>query len=429
MPNKFTEYMLKNGMRVIVAPKKGTQAMTALVFVTVGSRYEPERTAGISHFLEHMCFKGTKKRPTAKIIARTLDGIGADYNAYTNKEYTGYYIKADARHTDIALDMLSDVYYNSVFDAKEIEREKGPVCQEIKMYEDNPLRSIYDWFEHSLFGGHTLGRDVAGSIKTVRALTRDDVVAWHNQYYHAVNTTIVLAGCVVPGALQMIKRYFKKERSGAHKELVPFTVDAQPSTLVSLKQKKMDQVQVMLGFPGYQHDHKDNAPLIVLQTILGAGMSSRLFTEVRERRGLAYLVRSGFDQYIETGSLYVHAGVDKEKVSELLRVVMNELHKLKTKSVSAQELQEAKEQWRGKMVLASEDSSWQAQWYAEQVFLEHFHTPDHFLRLIQNVTAVDIKRVARDIIHWDRLRIAIIGPTMNIKILEKQARAYLKHLH
>jgi predicted Zn-dependent peptidase len=325
--------------------------------------------------------------------------------------------------------MLSDIYYHSLFEDVEIQREKGAVCQEIHMYEDNPLMSIEDWFEQQLFPKHTLGRNIAGSVETVQALTRKDVVEWHDTFYSTDRTTVVLSGNLPKNITALVKKYFKESRKGKKAQFDKFAVTPKTysAPVVALKEKKVDQAQLMLGFPGLPYGHKDEAAASLLRLILGGGMSSRLFIEVRERRGLAYLVRAGASQFQETGAMTVHAGLDVSKMKEAVQVICAEIDRMKKEPVTPKELQEAKDQWEGKITLASEDSTWQAEWYAESVFRKKLHSPAEVVAALRKVTAADIQRVAKQVFDWNKVRVAIIGPAMSTEALEKEIKNTIKN--
>jgi predicted Zn-dependent peptidase len=297
---------LKNGITLITVPIKGTKATTVLAMFPVGSRYETAKMSGCSHFVEHLMFKGTVKRPTTLDISRALDSYGSQYNAFTSKEYTGYYIKIAGNKQAVAYDILSDMLYNSQFVKEEVEKEKGAIVEELRMYKDNPLMDIENIFETLLFGETPLGREIGGTEATVRGVSREELWEYYQQHYSPKNMVVVIAGDIDRKKLATILpktfeaklppkgafgfSYYKKdfEKIGYFKKKVPL------ADRVFVKQKKVDQSQLMLGFPGLAYNDKREDVLDVLSTILGGAMSSRLFIEVRERRGLAYMIRSGW---------------------------------------------------------------------------------------------------------------------------------------
>src|SRR3989338_8136302 len=308
----FTTAKLKNHVNVILVPQKDTQSVTVLVMYPVGSRYEPEKLAGVSHYIEHLMFKGTKKRKSTLILTREIDRLGAEYNAFTGKEYTAYYIKVDAEFARIALDILSDMLFNSVFDPKEMEREKNVIVEELRMYRDNPLMNIDNLFEELLFQGSTLGRDIGGTDKHVLNFDRKEVMAYHDKYYSPRNATLVVAGKIDEKLKRSIEQYFDAYESGGplKRAFKPskFGPSARKDRLI-IQEKVTDQIQLMLGWPAFARGDDRNYALGVLNTILGGSMSSRLFIQVRERRGLAYTVRSGNETFRDAGYCYVRAAL------------------------------------------------------------------------------------------------------------------------
>ncbi len=411
--------ILNNGTRVILTPLNETKAATVLVLFKVGSRYETKNIAGVSHFIEHMMFKGTARRPNTLAISRELDGYGAEFNAYTGKDHTGYYIKIAHEHLAKALDMLSDMLFNSKFDEKELQREKGVIIEEINMYEDNPLMYIEDLFEKTMFHGNTLGEDIAGSRVTVSNMSRKDMLAYKNKYYAPNGTVVCVAGKIDEKALGMVKRYFgAKKRSGAKYIFKKF--GKLSGAKISLHYKETEQVHLALGFLGYGYGHKDIYALQVASAILGGSMSSRLFISVRERRGLAYFVRSSVNAYEDTGALMIQAGLDKTKIDGAISLILKECKRIKEKGVTPAELKKAKEYLRGKAILNLEDSSVLADWYAKQEILtEKMLSPEEKFAKIFAVSEDDIKNVLNNVIKESKLRMALIGPFKDKKRFEK----------
>ncbi|MFA7314564.1 MAG: pitrilysin family protein, partial [Candidatus Magasanikbacteria bacterium] len=282
------EYLeLKNKAKVYFIPLQDTKSLTTLVMYPVGSRFESSKMAGVSHYVEHLMFKGTKKRPNTLVLTREIDRLGAQYNAFTGKEYTGYYIKADAKYSEVSMDILSDMLFNSKFDEKEMEREKGPIIEEIRMYKDNPLMNIENIFEDLMFAGCPLGRDIAGSEDNVRSYKRPDVLKYRDTYYSPDNMTIVVAGSIDEKIKKEVVKYFGiGKNSGVKKrEYLPACFGSvEKSKRIVIEKKETDQVQMMLGFQGFNHEDSRNYASSVMNTILGGSMSSRLFIQIRERR-------------------------------------------------------------------------------------------------------------------------------------------------
>ena len=409
----FTSYTLKNNARVILIPQEDTHSATTLVMYPVGSRYEPEKLAGVSHYIEHLMFKGTKKRKNTLILTREIDHLGAEYNAFTGKEYTGYYIKSDAQYLETSLDILSDMLFSSLFDPKEMEREKGPVIEEIRMYNDNPLMNIENVFEDLLYAGCPLGRDIAGTETHVKSYRREDVLAYKEKYYVPRNMTVVIAGNIPGNITTLIDAYFAKEQSARRPSAAFRHFQYGPGEKIQrirLQKKQTDQTQLMIGFPGFAHAAKENDTLFVLNAIFGASMSSRLFIQIRERRGLAYMIRSGSEAFHDTGYQYIRAGLESKNINKALSVIAQEIKKMVERPVTDRELRDAKTHIRGSVTLSLEDSSAQANWYARRaLFYPMVETPEDVLKKIDRVTKEQIQALAKRIFRMHEMRIAIIG--------------------
>lgn len=408
----FEQYKLKNKLNVLLVPQRDTQSTTFLVMYPVGSRYESEKMSGVSHYIEHLMFKGTVKRKNTLTLTREIDRLGAEYNAFTGKEYTAYYIKVDVKYTPVALDILSDMLFHSTFDAKEMEKEKPVIVEELHMYRDNPMINIENVFEECLYTG-ALGRDIGGTDKHVLGFKRNDVLAYRDKYYHPKAMTLVVAGKITEDVKSLIEKYFSEGNSS--RSLSPSFEKAafgsqKKNDRISIENKKTDQAQLMLGFPGFSHNDSHNPAISVLNTIFGGSMSSRLFIEVREKRGLAYMVRSGSEHYRDTGYVSIRAGLEAKNINKAIGVIQNEIEKLIRKPITARELRDAKTHIRGGVTLSFEDSSTQANWYARQaLFMPEIRTPEQELQKIEAVTAEEVQAVAKKVFDWNKLRIAIIG--------------------
>lgn len=402
---------LPNGMRVVTIPLHDTQAISVLVFTKVGSRYEPTAVNGVSHFIEHLMFKGTKKRPTTLDISKELDGVGAQYNAYTSKDATCYYLKVSADHTELAFDVLSDLVKNATFDPKEIERERGVIVEEINMYDDNPLLTIEEIFEQVLFGTHhPLGRSILGPKKVIQTISRTDILKYKQKYYQAGNMLVVISGKIPSKLDQLVSRYFGAFAKGKKTPaFTPYTKKENSPVLIQTRES--EQVQVALGVPALSYTDRRLPILSVLSNILGGTMSSRLFVQVREKRGLAYTVRSSVGAYEDIGAFEIQAGLDKSKLEKALPVIIAEMRKMKTTRVSRAELERAKENLRGGMILGLEDSEAVAAFYGRQaLFKKRIEPPQAALDRLQKVTAADVQRLAQQLFRASALRLAIIGP-------------------
>lgn len=413
---KHQKYTLKNGLRVILAPMEEAETVTVLVMTGVGSRYESKKENGIAHFLEHMMFKGTEKRPTAHDISKELDGIGAEYNAFTGKEYTGYYAKVAMAHAETALDVVSDIFMHATLEQAEIDREKGTILQELNMYEDMPMRHIGDLWEQHLYGDHPLGWEIIGTKDNIQSFKRTDFLKYLKRGYVAENVVVGVAGKFDPKKMKKeIEARFASIGHGkkpAHKKVQ----EKQVVPGVFLQMKKTDQTHLLLGVRTYHMYHADRYVLSVLATLLGGGMSSRLFIQVRERRGLAYSVHTGVDTFQDAGYLATQVGVEHRNVEETIRVILEEYQKIATEKVDAAELTKAKEYIKGKIAMGFEGSDDVIEYLVTQeVSRGEVVLPKEKMKRIDRVTAEDVLRVARDIFVEKKLNLAVIGPHADVK--------------
>ncbi len=422
---KFNEFKLTNGTQVIMAPLKETQAVTVLVLVPAGSRYEQPATNGVAHFIEHLMFKGTDRRPTALDISKELDGVGATYNAFTGKEYTGYYIKIASQHLELGLDVLSDMLFASSFKKEEIERERGVILEEIKMYQDNPLLYIEDLFEQTIYQGNPLGWSIAGEAPGFKKITRPQIITFKDRHYQPRNLLVVLAGQLDGApAKKLLQKYFGTRPNHARdKKSTDFTkIKITPHTApkINFRRQKSEQVQIALGFPAYQHNHPRHYALDLLSIILGGNMSSRLFIKVRERNGLAYHIHAEANSYRDVGDFVIRAGVGQGNVTKALELISSELRDVLKNGVTEQELDRAKEFLKGKITLSLEDSAKIAEWYAQQrLFSEHILNPEQKIAHYNLVSSADIQQVARQIFLPRHINLALIGPTYRQEALRR----------
>ncbi|HUV72457.1 MAG TPA: pitrilysin family protein [Clostridia bacterium] len=411
MLSDYTRFELPNSLRVINVPLPGISSATVLVLVGAGSRYEQENKAGLSHFLEHMIFKGTKKRPTTFDISSAVDSVGGENNAFTGKNYTGYYIKVNSEHLPLAFDVLSDTLQNSLFLKEEIERERGAIIEEINMYEDTPMYKIDDVFYQLMFDGSPLGWLTTGTKKTVAAIQRQDFLDYGKRFYQGSDMVLVVAGNTKLKEIKALaEKFFGPFARGKKEEFVPFE-EEQKKPRVKVEFKKTDQAHLYLGFPAFTFFDPDKEALDVLSAILGGGMSSRLFIQVRERRGLAYYVTATTDYYSDTGLVAARAGLNLNKIDEAIKVILEEFGKLKNKDVSKKELDKAKEFIKGRTTLSLENSRATAGWYAERELLKgRVETPSEAFAKIDKVTLDDVQKVAERLFKPEKRNLAIIGP-------------------
>jgi predicted Zn-dependent peptidase len=387
------------------------KSVTALVVVGMGSRYEKEAHQGVSHFIEHMMFKGTKKRPNALAVASELDSIGAQFNAFTGSELTGFYVKSFAKHLSLSLDVLSDILINSKFAADEVERERKVILEERRMYRDNPRDYIHDLYDRLVYGRHPLGRPTIGKEETIHSIGRGDLLDYCRGWYRPGNIVVGIAGGV-GGDLSKkeVTRFFGKLGKEAWEKPLPFK-SQQKKSAVLLKEKKTDQTHLALGVRGYPLGHPRKYAYAVLNTILGRGMSSRLFTEIREKRGLAYYVGSLTSPYTDAGDLTVFAGVNNRRVKEAVEAIVKELSLLKENPVSKSELSKAKEMLKGTLSLSLESSSAVARFFVGQEILEEkIESPEEVMGGIDEVGVGSVWEVAQEIFVNEGLNLALIGP-------------------
>jgi len=412
----FKKTILDNGLRIITAPQEGNPAVTVLVLVETGSKYETKELNGISHFLEHMCFKGTKKRPNPIDISSELDGIGASYNAFTGFEYTGYYAKVDKSHFAKALDIVSDIYMNQVFDPEEIKKESGVVIEEINMYEDLPMRRVEEVFTTLLYGDQPAGWDIAGRKEVIARLERDDFVKYLKEHYLAKATTVVVAGGIDEDkVIEEIKKAFDGMATGKKNGKLPVKESQDKPGLV-IKKKDSDQTHLVLGVRAYDMFDDKRWATEVLADILGGGMSSRLWRVVRGEMGAAYYVRAGNDELTDHGYLAASAGVHNEKLIPVVEAILKEFSKLRDEEVGGAELKKAKDHMVGGLMLGLETSDSVASYYGmQEILTKEILTPEELAKKIQAVNAKEIQEVAKDIFQNEKLNLAVIGPVKDEK--------------
>lgn len=405
-----TKVTLPNGLSIITEEMRHTHAVSMGLFIKVGSRYEPARLSGVSHFLEHMFFKGTARR-TAKQISEAIEGVGGALNAYTSYDSTMYSAKVANIHFDRAVDTLSDMLLNSLFDHKEIEKERRVIIEEINMSLDQPADWVHQLLDETLWGDQPLGRDIAGSPETVGGITRDDLLSYKDQHYSFPNTVISLAGNL-PGEAMVEAWSGALDGYGAAEQQQPQpTLPARPGPRVRLMNKRTEQANFCLGLPAVSYSDTDRRPLQVLNSILGGSMSSRLFQEIREERGLAYSVYSDVAEYNDAGKWVIYAGVEVRKVRDAIAAVANELRKLRDEGITEAELQHVKEQNKGGMLLGLETTGAVA-WRNGSHMLRYGEVipVEQVVAEIEAVTGEDVRRVAQRLIRADALNLAVIGP-------------------
>ena len=406
----FEKFQLGNGIRVVTAPMSQVQSVSCFVTLAAGSRYETPDSKGIAHFSEHMFFKGTERRPTARTISTEIDAIGGEFNAFTGKELTGYYVKCGAETRSVALDVLTDMLLHSRFDAEEIEKEKGVILEEMNVYLDTPARYVGSVYDRLLYDDQPLGWDILGTKETIEAATRETFDSYLDTWYRPERIVVGIGGRIDAGLheeLEGLLGVLEPAETGAP-PAVAIPPDGSP---VMLHTKQSEQAHLILGVRGYPIGHPDRYALQLMTVVLGGGMSSRLFTEVRERRGLAYYVHAAGSSYTDTGTVYAGAGVDVSRVDEAITTILAELRKMADEPVPADELEKARGYAKGRFVLRLESPQGTIQYGLRREVLEgEIEEPEELLRQLDSVTVEDVQRVAQDLFEEKRLYLAAVGP-------------------
>jgi len=407
----FERHSLGNGLRVLLAPMPQATSVTCMIMLAAGSRYETSETSGIAHFAEHMFFKGTERRPTARDIGMEVDGIGGEFNAFTGKEYTGYYVKCATEFRDTALDVLVDMLRNSKFPEDEIEREKGVIVEEMNMYYDTPRDFIGGVYEELLYGDQPLGWDIIGRKETVRAAKRETFLDYTGRWYKPGRMVVGLGGNVGDDPLGRIEELLGDLPAAETGQPPAVKPQASDGPRLKIHRKQSDQAHLCIGVPSYPLAHPDRYVLQLLATVLGTGMSSRLFTEVRERRGLAYYVFGINHSYTDAGSLYSQAGVDINRADEAVETIARELRRIADEPVGPAELEKSRNLAKGRFLLQLENPQGMIMFGLRREVLEGAAVdPQEIQEGLDAVTADDIQRVAQDVIGRNGLNLALIGP-------------------
>ncbi len=350
----FERHVLDNKLRVLTAPLPHAQSVACFVMLATGSRYERAENRGIAHFAEHMFFKGTERRPSARDITTLIDGIGGEFNAFTSKEYTGYYVRCAGAERDTALDVLLDMLRHSKFDPDEIEREKGVILEEMNMYQDTPRDHIGTIYETLMFGDNPLGWETLGTKETIIGANRDTFVDYIDEWYTPERMVIGVSGMVGDDLIPMLEERLGDMSPNGSRKPAPAELDRSPGPHLSVRHKDADQAHLILGVPSYPLEHPDRYALQMLSAVLGSGMSSRLFLEVRERRGLAYYVHGANQSYTDAGSLLSQAGVDIKRIDEAIKVIAEQFMRMASEEVGSDELEKSRSLVKGRFVLRTE---------------------------------------------------------------------------
>ena len=407
----FERQRLENGLRVLSAPLPHAQSVACFVMLAAGSRYERAENRGVAHFAEHMFFKGTERRPSSRELTTLIDAIGGEFNAFTSKEYTGYYVRCAGAERDTAFDVLLDMLRHSKFDPEEIEREKGVILEEMNMYQDTPRDHIGTVYENLMFGDNPLGWEVLGTKETIKAATRETFTGYLDEWYTPERMVIGISGMVGDELTPMLEELLGEMSPNGNRKPAPAQLDRSPGPHVAVHHKDADQAHLILGVPSYPIEHPDRYALQMLSAVLGSGMSSRLFLEVRERRGLAYYVQGMNHSYTDAGSLLAQAGVDIKRIDEAIKVIVEQFARMADEEVGSEELEKSRSMIKGRFVLRTEGPQGLLMYGLNREVLEgETLEPEELLKKIDAVTAEDVQRVAKDLIAQDKLHLAVIGP-------------------
>ncbi len=433
MPEQhYKRKVFPNGLTLLTVPMSTAESITMSIFVKAGSRYEDKSINGLSHFLEHLHFKGTKNYPTAKKLSETVDSIGGEFNANTGKEHTQYFIRAASKHLPLVFEVLTDLVQNPLFDQKEMEREKGVIIEEINMYKDNPQIHVESLFEETLWADTSLGRDIAGTAEVIRSIKQKDIIDYRTKFYQPSNLIIAVSGNFSEKQLEsLVNKYWTKlprKKTPGFSAVGARLPGRQGSTSggepkLSVENKVTEQAHMIVGLSAYAYGDKKNYPLQILSTVLGGGMSSRMFLRIRERMGLAYYVATSINNYLDTGNFFVRAGLKVASASKALEIILEELRKVRDEGISKKELIKAKEYIKGKMALSTEDPHDRLEWYlSQEAFVGKIKTLEQVYKLVDEVSLEQINAVAHELIRNDKLTLALIGPFADKSIFEKRLK-------
>lgn len=418
---QYKKTTLKNGVKLITVPTKDHPSVTVMVLVETGSNYESKAENGLSHFLEHMMFKGTEKRPSSMAIARELDSLGAQNNAFTSNEMTGYWAKAERKHFAKIFEIIADLYLNPVLPAPELEKERGVILQEISMYEDLPQHKVWDVFGELLYGDVPAGRTILGPAKNIKKFKRGDFLRYRRTHYVAEKTIVVVVGDVNENEVEALaEKEFAPIKKSSRKGK-PKVSSKQKSPQIKIFRKKTDQTHLVLGFRTFSANDTRRAALAVLVGVLGRGMSSRLFQKLREELGICYYVRAGDDEFTDHGYVAVSSGLDNKRIEIGLEAIVKELRRLKEETISPEELAKSKDYIIGNMYMGLETTDALAGFYADQEITKEgkVSLPKEIEEEIRKVTAEEIQSLAKELFVEKNANLAIVGQPKSESRLRK----------
>jgi predicted Zn-dependent peptidase len=407
---EYTRTTLDNGLRVITSPMPHTRSVAVSIYVGAGSRYETKPEAGISHFIEHLCFKGTKKRPNSQLISETIDGVGGVLNAATDREYTVYYAKVARPHLDLAVDVLTDLVQSPLFDATEMEKERKVVQEELASVGDSPGQQVDLMLDEMLWPDQPLGWDIGGTEDSVGAITRDMILDYARRQYVPNNMVVSVAGNVQQEeVLELLHDSLGTMDPGVFQSWFPAT-DGQSAPACRMLSKRTEQTHIALGMQALPLGHPDRYAIDLLSVLFGESMSSRLFMELREHMGLCYDVNSYVSHFLDTGSFGLYAAVDPTNGPKTVAALMGELRRL-TAGIPEEELTKARELAKGRLLLRMEDTRSVSGWLGgQEILTSHIRSAEDVVERLDEVTPEDLTRVVETILKRDRLNLAVVGP-------------------
>lgn len=417
----YKKTTLPNGLRILTSSIPHARSVSVSFFMGAGSRYESKRESGVAHFVEHMFFKGTERRPVAQIISEAVEGVGGIINAEVGKEMAVYWAKVALPHMDVALDVLTDVLRHSLFEPAEIEKERRVILEELSMVMDDPREWVDVILDEVMWGDQPLGRDVGGSKESVSNLTREDLLAFLASRYSPRATVLSMAGAIEHERIvdDIARRLGDWEGDGVAAAEPATTEQSAPQ--LRLQPKDTEQAHICLGVRGVSYRDPDRYGLDLLNVILGEGMSSRLFLEIREKQGLAYDVHSYVNHYQDAGMLVTYAGVDPKRAEPTIEALLEQLRRLKATPPPETEVVKAREFWKGRMILRLEDTRGISSWTgAQELLLNEVLTIDDVIEIVDRLTAEDVLRAANRCFTDDRLNLSVVGPTFDeARIVER----------
>jgi predicted Zn-dependent peptidase len=415
---EYKKETLGNGLRLIVCPMAHTRSVSVLFFVGAGSCYESDAEAGISHYIEHMCFKGTEKRPSSVKISEAIEGVGGIFNGGTDRELTSYWCKLASQHFELAIDVIMDILRNPLFRAEDVDKERQVIIEEINMSLDSPSQRVAMLFDETMWPGKPLGRDVAGTKKTVSTINRMQMLEYMANYYVPNNMLISIAGDIEPErAVDTTNSTLGDWKPGKKPVYIP-SATTQNFPQIRYEFREIEQVNISLGVEGLSLFHPDRFVVDIISMILGEGMSSRLFTEIREKLGLAYDIHSFVEHFRDSGMFAIQAGIDPERCGVALTAILEQLGAMKFEIAEA-ELRKAKEMAKGRLLLSMENSRNVAGWYGgQEMLMENILTVDDVTRIIEGITLDDLRRVSQQIFMTEKLNLAMVGPIKEVETLK-----------